>query len=174
MDYNCLMKIEDNYEYIFIFGTLFFCILFIVRLFIKSGKNSEKESLEYNEIEEMFFQKTHEGYIPYKFLNIYTPLDLMMIKSLFISEQIPYYTEFEHIMGLRPFVQSINYNNTNFYIIEEDYNDAIKIIEEYIKLKNLNNYKFTETIRGIFEYLMIGWVIPSPNNFLGIEINYKK
>ena len=134
----------------------------------------KKESLEYNESEEMFFQKIREGYVPYKLLNIYTPLDLMMIKSLFVSEQIPYYTEFEHLMGLRPFVQTINYNNANFYILKEDYNDAIIVIEEYIRLKILDKYKFSETIRSIFEYLMIGWVVPSPNSFLGIEVNYNK
>jgi len=76
-------------------------------------------------------------------------------------------------MGLRPFVQIINYNNTNFYILEEDYNDAIIVLENYMQTKSFNNYKIKEKIRNIFELAMISWVIYSPQNNLGIEINRK-
>jgi hypothetical protein len=130
--------------------------------------------LGYNEMEEIFFDKISEENRPYKLLNIYFPLDLMMIKSLFMSEQIPYYIEFEHFMGVRPFVQIINYNNTNLYILEEDYNDAIITLENYLEAKTLENNNVKENIRNIFELLLISWVVLSPNNNLGIEINYKK
>jgi len=76
-------------------------------------------------------------------------------------------------MGVKPFVQINNYNNTNLYILEEDYNDAIIVLENYLKTKSFNNYKIKEKIRNLFELATISWVIYSPQNNLGIEINRK-
>jgi hypothetical protein len=166
------MKI--NTDYIFVFGILAIIIFYIIRYVVKHNNTVKKELLGYNEMEEIFFDKISEENRPYKLLNIYFPLDLMMIKSLFMSEQIPYYIEFEHFMGVRPFVQIINYNNTNLYILEEDYNDAIIILENYLEAKTLENNNIKERIRNIFELLLINWVVLSPNNNLGIEIKYKK
>ena len=167
-----MIKVENETNYIFVFGAFFIAILYIVRYFIKNNEN--EETLDYNEMEMIFFDKISEKNRPYKLLNIYFPFDLMIIKSLFMSEQIPYYAEFEHFMGVRPCVQIINYNNTNFYILEEDYNDAIIVLENYLKTKTLNNYKIKEKIRNIFELACMNWLIYTPQNNLGIEINYKK
>jgi hypothetical protein len=164
------MKIDT--DYIFIFGTLAIVIFCIIR-FLINNKITKKETLDYNEMEIIFFNKISKDNRPYKLLNIYFPFDLMIIKSLFMSEQIPYYVEFEHFMGVKPFVQIINYNNTNLYILEEDYNDAIIVLENYLKTKTFNNYKIREKIRNLFELAAISWVIYSPQNNLGIEINYK-
>jgi len=165
------MKIDT--VYIFILGTLAIVIFCIVRAFVEDKRITKKEALDYNEMEIIFFNRISKENRPYKLLNIYFPFDLMIIKSLFMSEQIPYYAEFEHFMGVRPFVQIINYNNTNFYILEEDYNDAIIVLENYLKTKSFNNYKIKEKIRNIFELAMISWVIYSPQNNLGMEINRK-
>jgi hypothetical protein len=132
-----------------------------------------KETLDYNDVEKAFFEKIKEGNLPYKLLSIYTPFDLIMLKSFFISENIPYYVEFERLMGLLPFVHILNYNNVNFYILEKDYDDAITIINDYIKNKELSNYKIKEVSRSVFEIVCINWVIPSPKNYLGIDVNYK-
>jgi len=134
----------------------------------------EKETLDYNGNENMFFEKIREGKPAYKLLRIYTPFDLMMIKSYFISENIPYYIEFEHLMKIYPFIQCANYNNTNVYILEEDYNDAIIVINNYIKYKNLNEYKIKNVFWGTFEYLLMSYVVISPQKYLSIDINYKK
>jgi hypothetical protein len=166
------MKI--NTDYIFAFGALAIIIFYIVRYLVKHNNTIKKEILDYNEMEKIFFEKISEENRPYKLLNIYFPFDLMIIKSLFISEQIPYYIEFEHFMGVRPFVQIINYNNTNLYILEEDYNDAIIILESYLQTKTLDKNRIKERVRNIFELLLISWVVLSPQNNLGIEINYKK
>jgi hypothetical protein len=160
-------------DYFFGFGILAIIIFCIVRYFAIHKKAENKETLDYNEMEKIFFNKISEKNRPYKLLNIYFPFDLMIIKSLFISEQIPYYVEFEHLMRLKPFVQIINYNNTNLYILEEDYNDAIIVLENYLTTKTLNNYRVKEKIRNLFELLVISWVVYSPLNNLGIEINYK-
>ena len=166
------MNVIDT-DYIFILGTLAIVIFCIIRFLINNRKITKKETLDYNEMEIIFFNEISKDNRPYKLLNIYFPFDLMIIKSLFLSEQIPYYVEFEHFMGVKPFVQIINYNNTNFYILEEDYNDAIIVLENYLKAKTFNNYRIKEKIRNLFELAMISWVIYSPQNNLGIEINRK-
>jgi hypothetical protein len=165
--------VKMDTDYIFVLGTLAITVFYIVRYFVGHNKAENKETLDYNDMENSFFNEISERNRPYKLLNIYFPLDLMIIKSLFISEQIPYYVEFEHFMGVRPFVHIINYNNTNLYILEKDYNDAIIVLENYLKGKTLNNHKIREKVRNLFELLLISWVVYSPQNNLGIEINYK-
>jgi hypothetical protein len=166
------MKMDE--KYIFVLGFIVIIISTIIRFMTNGNKKDPRETLAYNDIEKMFFYKIRNGDKSYKLLSIYTPFDLMMVRSLLLSEQIPYYVEFEHLMKVRPFVHILNYNNSNLYILEEDYDDAIIVIDNYIKTKELNKYKIKNTFRNIFEFLLIGWVIPAPNNILGIDVNYKK
>jgi hypothetical protein len=98
----------------------------------------------------------------------------MILKSLLLAEQIPYYTEFEHLMALRPFNHCINYNNTNLYILEEDYNDTLFILENYQKIRKLNNYSLQEKIISIIGILVIFYVIPSCRNHIGMDIHYRE
>jgi hypothetical protein len=163
-----------NLDGFFITGIVF-VLVYSVFIFLYKNENSEKkETLDYNEMENTFFQKTKGENFAYKLLRIYNPFDLMMIKSFFISENIPYYVEFEHFMKIYPFVHSANYNNANIYILDEDYDDAVLVINSYIKNKNLNEYKIKYAFRGVFEYLFMNWVVTSPQNYLGMEVNYKK
>jgi hypothetical protein len=164
-----------GFDKYFIFG-LFFIFIYILIVYVrKRGRKSVKnETLDYNDMEKIFFEKIKEGNMAYKILQIYTPLDLMMIQSFFISENIPYYIEFEHRMKIEPFVQIINYNNVNLYILDEDYNDSIILIKNYVKNNNYDEYKIKNAFRGVFEFICMGWVVPSPHNYLGIEINYKR
>ncbi|MDR2964613.1 MAG: hypothetical protein LBU88_02430 [Treponema sp.] len=134
----------------------------------------EKETLNYNIIENIFFDNIKKGKIPYKILNIYTPFDLMMIKSLFISENIPYYVEFEYLMKVQPFMHGLNYNNVNLYILEEDYNDAMIVIKNYLKTKNTEKYKIKKILRNVVEMVFFNYTAPNPNIYLGIDIYYKK
>ena len=163
------MKIES----IFIFGILVLFVFFMIMLICKSKKQRTYEILDYNEMENIFFEKIKKGMLPYKLLNIYTPFDLMMIRSFFISENIPYYVEFEHFMKVYPFIHSTNYNNCNIYILDDDYNDAIYIINNYIKSKYINEHKIKDVFRGVFEYIIMGWIITSPYNYLGFDVNFK-
>jgi hypothetical protein len=155
------------------FGLLFVFVYILITYIIRHNTPTKKETLDYNNIEKTFFEGIRDGDSPYKLLSIYTPFDLMMIKSFFISENIPYYVEFEHLMGLKPFVHSLNYNNVNFYILEKDYDDAIIVIDNYIESKNLDKYKAKDVFRNIFETICIFWVMPSPQNHLGFYVNYK-
>jgi hypothetical protein len=145
----------------------------LIRNINKKDIHKNKETKNYNKVEELFFIKIKKGSRPYKLLSIYFPFDLMMIKSLFISEQIPYYVEFEHFMAVRPFIYCINYNNTNLYILEEDYGDAIMIINNYSGNRISKKYEIKTVIRNLVEMLVIAWIIPSPKNNTGMYIHYK-
>ena len=91
-------------------GLFFVFIYFIIMYVRKDETKTIKETLDYNIMENEFFEKIKQGNIAYKLLKIYTPFDLMMIKSFLISENIPYYVEFEHLMKVYPFIHCPNYN----------------------------------------------------------------
>ncbi|MCL2801197.1 MAG: hypothetical protein FWD28_05525 [Treponema sp.] len=162
-----------NFDGFFVFGFIFLFVYFIIICLIKNNKNKEKEVLDYNEIENIYFQKIREGSKSYKLLRIYSPFDLMMIKSFFISENIPYYIEFEHLMKVYPVIHCPNYNNSSINILDEDYNDAIEVINNYIKSREQKKYGFKGLCRGVLEMALMMWVVPSCQNQLGIEVNYK-
>jgi hypothetical protein len=90
---------------------------------------------ENTEMIDMFYEEVKNGENIYKLMNVFNQFDLMFIKSLFQSEQIPYHMESEHLSKMRPGMQIGSFGNADIYILEKDYNDAIKIIEEYRKTK---------------------------------------
>jgi DNA gyrase/topoisomerase IV subunit B len=102
----------------------------------------------------------------------------MFIKSLFQSENIPYYIEFENISRMRPGMYIGDLGNYNLvYILEKDYHDALKIVKKYIqgkKRSKINKNNKTENIRNFAEVLFANWAVPSSNAVSGIEILYKK
>ena len=154
---------------------IFVIILFFVIGYFKNHKFRETdEIIEWNNMECLFFQKVNNGCRPYKLLDIYTPMDLMLIESLFLSEKIPYYCNFRHFMGLRPFVQIINYTNCNFFILEKDYPKAILIINDYMKTKDLDDYNKKDTVRNIVEIIVGFWLVYNPKKILGITIFRKE
>ena len=173
------------------FGTIFVIILiFIIALFGrirnekdrgKTGKNIQdnNKTVENKEIEEIFFKEVSNGKEKIRFLKIDNQFDLMFIKSIFQSENIPYYIEFENISRMRPGMYVGDLGNYNLvHILEKDYDNAIKIVKEYIKNKK-NNIENTENIkkeyvRNIFEILFGGWKVPSASDTHGIEIIFKK
>jgi hypothetical protein len=99
----------------------------------------------------------------------------MFIKSLFQSENIPYYVEFENTSRMRPGMYVGDLGNYNLlYILDEDYNDAIKVVKKYIATKKKNNNKnVSENIRNVSEILIGNWKVPSATDTNGIEIIYK-
>jgi hypothetical protein len=85
------------------------------------------------EMENIFFNEVEKGERPYKLTEIYNQVDLMFLKSLFQSEQIPYKMEFEHGSALYAGTSIIE---TAVYVLEKDKADALKILEEYNKSKS--------------------------------------
>ena len=166
-------------------------VLFIILILIIAviGKNKtahddkitnlQQASNDKNEIEDMFFEKVSNGKEKIQFLKIDNQFDLMFIKSMFQSENIPYYVEFENISRMRPGMYIGDLGNYNLvYILEEDYDIGIKVVKKYIenKLKKAVNGKNTkkENLRNFTEVIFGNWKVPSANETHGIEIIYKK
>jgi hypothetical protein len=105
------------------------------------GDDNEKVINENDkiEIEKVFFENIKNGEKALKIMTIYNQLDLMFVKSLFQLEQIPYYVEFEYSSTIYPGVLFDSFTSSNIYILEKDYDDAMKIIEEYENKKNIEN-----------------------------------
>jgi hypothetical protein len=144
---------------------------------IKSDNLEEdNEDGKYNEIEEKFFYEVSSGKARYKFLKIDNQFDLMFIKSIFQSENIPYYVEFETISKIRPGIYLGDLGNyTLLYILDEDYDDAIKIIKNYLETKRTSKEDDKlENARNFFEVLFGNWKVPSARDTNGIEVIYKK
>jgi hypothetical protein len=134
--------------------------------------NKEEKKLDNNiiEMKEVFYQEIEKGEKTYYLMDILNQFDLMFVKSLFQSEKIPYFIELEHISKIRPGMQI---GNAGAYILEKDYDNAVKIIEEYMKNKS-KNYNDKQTIRKPLEILFGGWSVPEANDTGGIILKYKK
>jgi hypothetical protein len=154
------------------------CIMGFISIFIigyfYTHKNNSNEVLDWNSMQLLFFQNIKFRCKAYKLLDINTPMDLMMIESLFLSNKIPYHISFRYFMGIWPFVQAWNYNNCEFYILEKDYADSIIIMKNYIKIKQLENYSGKDQIRNILEIVIGGWVTYDPKEVLGISLYTRK
>ena len=129
-------------------------------------------------IEEQFFDEVKNGKEKIKFLKIHNQFDLMFIKSLLQSENIPYYVEFENISKTRPGMYIGDLGNYNLlYILDEDYGDAIEIVKNYIKTKsdiNTNIDEAKDNARNFGEILLGNWKVSSANDTDGIEIIEKR
>jgi hypothetical protein len=133
---------------------------------------TKKDNEEEIEMEEIFYKEVRNGEKTYQLLNVYNQFDLMFVKSIFQSEQIPYNIESENVSRIRPGMQVGSFGNADIYILDKDYDDAIKIIEEY-KQNKLDNYKEKQTIRKPLEVLFGSWTVPEASDINGIEIKYK-
>ncbi|GHU77773.1 hypothetical protein FACS189462_0530 [Spirochaetia bacterium] len=170
---------------------VFVIIIFLIFAFINRAKNAtdnkktddlqdiqldEDNKNAVNNIEELFFEEVSKGLNKIIFLKINNQFDLMFIKSLFQSEQIPYYIEFEKISKIRPGMYVGDLGNYNLlYILEKDYEDALKIVNYYIEnKKNQTKEDNVTKTRNFAEILLGNWKVPSAQDLDGIEIIYKK
>lgn len=90
------------------------------------------------EMEDVFFQEARKGKTAVKFMHLFYLKDIMILKSLFQSEGIPYKIENEHLPSVLAGYGVTGFNHTDFYILKENYEDALKIVTEYAKNKKLN------------------------------------
>ncbi len=170
---------------IMIFVTLLVCVFGLLARnkteHVTSETADEEDILKndtadkYHEMEELFFSEVSNGKERYEFLKIYNQFDLMFIKSLFQSEAIPYYTKFEHVSHIRPGMFIGDLGNYNIlYILDEDYNDAVEIVEHYVKTKQKDGEENAASdLRNVAEILLANWKVPSANDTGGIHIMYK-
>jgi len=159
-------------------------LIAIIKNFLQGQNHNENESMlgeqteaeenvnEQMDLKELFFKEVRNGEKPYRFMSIHNQFDLMFIKSLFQSEEIPYYIENEHVSRLRPGMQIGSFRNVDFQILERDYELALRIVKDYKKNKR-KNHKEKQTVRRPFEVLFGNWAVPEANVIDGIEINYR-
>ena len=140
------------------------------------GLDEKLETSTNEDIQEQFFESVRNGKEKIKFLKLRNQFDLMFIKSLFQSENIPYYLEFEKMSKIRP---GMNIGALGsfclLYILKDDYYDAIKVVENYKNKKQYNNNNdvndnIRKNSRNITEIFFGNWTVPSAKDIDGIEI----
>jgi hypothetical protein len=85
------------------------------------------------EMEKEFFAKLQRGSSSVRLATVYGQLDVMFIKSLLQSEQIPYRVDFENITRLRTGFALGDFYGSILYVLEEDYDDAMRVLDAYKK-----------------------------------------
>lgn len=89
-----------------------------------------------SDMENLYFEKVRtEGLAQYRLASIYDQFDIMFVKSLFQSEQIPFYMQFENLNNLMPGFAIDSLNNVVLNVLDEDYADAVEVLEEYIRTR---------------------------------------
>ncbi len=83
------------------------------------------------EMERAFLDEVASGRRAVRIASAYDQYDIMFIKSLFQSEQIPYYFEFENKSKLRTGIPALSFNDAILNVLEDDYDDARAVLEAY-------------------------------------------
>jgi hypothetical protein len=162
-------------------------LITIFALFSKKSTEDDKNDNDFEEkidvdesdkMIEQFFDEVNNGEEKIKFLKIDNQFDLMFIKSLFQSEGIPYYVEYENISRIRPGMYVGDLGNYNLVsILDKDYTDAFEVVKNYIESKRnskKNDENKMENARNLAEILIGNWKVPSAEETNGIQIIYKK
>lgn len=149
------------------------CIISIRNIYEKKKNkpDSTNEDTVKTEMEEIFFERVGQGAVSYRIASLFNQFDIMFIKSLFQNEQIPYYFEFENMAKIKSGLPIESFNNSILNVLDEDYKDAIQVLEEYESNKDLNKSS-SNRIRNAAELIIGGWSMPSPKE-KSIEIYYK-
>lgn len=94
---------------------------------LNDGTAAEDKALDdVVEMEDAFFEAVRGGKKSIKFMYLFYQEDIMIIRSLFQSEGIPYRRENEHLSSILVGSGVAGTNYTAFYILREDYEDALK------------------------------------------------
>ena len=86
---------------------------------------NDPENDDSTEMENVFYEEVRKGEKYCKLTYIFDQYNLMFIKSLFQSEQIPYRIDSEYSSKIYPGIKM------GVYILEKDYDDAVKIINAF-------------------------------------------
>lgn len=136
------------------------------------------ETIDYTPFEEILFSKVREGYKHLHFLNIASQIDCAIIRSILSAAEIPTYTEGENSNGIYGGASSLlnNLFSIKLYILEEDYDEALLIVTDYIKNKanRLKENGDDKNYVKLLEILAAPHQISSKQELLGISIMPKK
>jgi len=124
------------------------------------------------EMERAFLDEVSAGRRAVRIASVYNQYDIMFIKSLFQSEQIPYYFEFENMSKLRTGIPVFSFNNALLNVLEDDYDDARAVLEAYKRgpgdggavdaERGDAKSRGAERVRNVAEIVIGGWKSPSP------------
>ena len=112
-------------------------------------------------MENVFLEEISNGHKGRRIAFIYSSFDLMIIKSLFQSEQIPFFCEFEYLSKIKTGLPITQVNNIMLNVLEEDITDSKFILSEYIKTKKTDN-TCKNKLRNICEFIIFSNAVPSP------------
>ncbi|OJF76623.1 MAG: hypothetical protein BKP49_05535 [Treponema sp. CETP13] len=125
---------------------IFFVIAIIFRIFrLKKDKNKEEipsENTLDDPMQDLFFKKVSNGHEKIHFLDISGSSalqNIIILKNLFQSENIPYYSEFERFNAVYGGIVT----SIKFYILKDDYANAIQLVNKY-KETSPNSIKVIE------------------------------
>ena len=119
-------------------GLLMFIIavIFLMGFIIKKKNSNNKideniQNIETkNDMERLFFYEVKNGEKKCKLTHILDEFDFMFIKTLFNEECIPYYMEEDKTLNIWPQRKVGIFGNINLYILERDYDNVIKLIND--------------------------------------------
>jgi hypothetical protein len=112
------------------------------------------------EMEKVFIEEVSAGEKSSRIAFIYSLSDLVILKSLFQSEQIPFFCEFEHLSKIKTGLPITQINNIIFNVLDKDIYDSLFVINEYKKNKTASKKTLTK-IRSVLEFICISNAIPS-------------
>lgn len=140
---------------------------------LNDGSTEESEALEnIVEMEDAFFEAVRGGKKSIKFMYLFYQEDIMIIKSLFQNEGIPFRTENEHLSSILVGSGVAGTNYTAFYILREDYEDALKIVKEYAENKHIETSDKVSTglMTKFIDFVSAANFIPKKTETSGIII----
>ncbi len=136
---------------------------------LEGGAAAPEEGVE---MERVFLDEVAAGRRALRIASVYNQYDIMFVKSLFQSEQIPYYFEFENMSKLRTGIPVFSFNNALLNVLEDDYDDAYAVLAAYKEGPRDGgtgdegpggeDARGVERIRNAAEIVLGGWKSPSP------------
>ncbi len=122
-----------------------------------------------SEMESKYYEMVSKGSTKYRIASVSDQYDIMVLKSLLQSEQIPYYFEFENTSKLVTGLPDFNDKNPIINILDDDYEDALKVLERYVEDKLDDNRIGSKELSSSNRNIKMAEL----NDYRGIKI-YKK
>lgn len=135
-------------------------LIIIYYWYFTNNKMSSVTNEQNFDMENIFIEEVSAGEKSSRIAFIYSLSDLIILKSLFQSEQIPFFCEFEHLSKIKTGLPIEQINNVIFNVLDKDISDALFLINEYRKNK-MNNIDTLTKVRSIFEFIFIFNAVPS-------------
>ncbi len=124
------------------------------------------------EMQEYFFSEIQKGKKAVKFMHLFYQQDIMVIQSIFQSNGIPYKIENNHLPSVLTGYCVYGFNHADFYILRENYDEALNIVKEYAERKKSfeNSKNPAKKIGDLITIITAAGYIPDKDETSGIVI----